>query len=86
VAEETSGDERQRAQAQLFTKLYGLAAPVEARAFLNVFADVATLLAQNAPLDEDRTDWQCVSGALQLCLGRLRDDEEGEGKTGPNIL
>ena len=86
MADETSGDERQRAQAQLFTKLYGLAAPADAREFLNVFADVATLLAQNAPLDEDRTDWQCVSGGLQLCLGRLREDEEGEGKTDPKIL
>jgi len=76
VADERSADERQRAQARLFTALYGLAAPMEARAFLEAFADVASLLAQNAPLDEDRTDWQCVAGALELCLGRLRDDEE----------
>jgi hypothetical protein len=86
VGDKSNADEHQRTHARLYTALYGLAAPVAARAFLDAFADVATLLAQNAPLDEDRTDWQCVSGALQLCLGRLRDDEEGEGKTDPNIL
>jgi hypothetical protein len=77
VADESSADERQRAYAQLFTALYGLAAPVEARAFLDAFTDVASLLAQNAPLDEDRADWQCVSGAIQICLNRLREDSIG---------
>jgi hypothetical protein len=63
----------------LYTALYGLAAPVAARAFLEAFADVASLLAQNAPLDEDRTDWQCISGAVECCLDRSRDSDESPG-------
>jgi len=77
--------DEQQARARLFSALYGLAVPMAARDFLNTFTDVTSLLAGHAPLEEDRADWQCVTGALQLCLGRLRSDET-EGGSDPNIL
>jgi hypothetical protein len=73
VPDQSSADECQREQAVLFTALYGLGAQSSARAFLAAFADVASLFAQYAPLGEDRTDWQCVAGALACCLDRARD-------------
>jgi hypothetical protein len=76
---------QQQARAKLFTALYGLSVTVSARDFLDTFTDVASLLAGHAPLDEDRADWQCVTGALQLCLGRLRGGD-AEGESNPNIL
>ena len=80
MADKSNADEHQRTHARLYTALYGLAAPVAARAFLEAFADVAASLAQNAPLDEDRTDWQCVSGVVLCCLDRPHaESESGTG-------
>ncbi len=61
---------QQQARAKLFTALYGLSVAVSARDFVEAMADVASLLTDHAPLDEERADWHCVTEALQRCLDR----------------
>jgi hypothetical protein len=61
---------QQQARAKLFTALYGLSVQSRARDFVDVMTDVASLLADHAPLDEERADWHCVTAALEKCLDR----------------
>ncbi len=67
---EASNRQQQQARARRFTALYGLSVETSAHEFVDTLADVAALLGEHAPLEDERDDWRCVRDALQGCLER----------------